>query len=171
MILARSMLALNAQRASAQKFPNLMCRSITLRSVQPQTVAAAESHDQKNARLNRPLSPHLTIYQYQLTTVLSVSHRATGIILTAYAAGLAGVSLSSGDVKTAIAMIANLGIPAPILFVFKAGLAMPFSYHLCNGVRHLVWDMGKALTLKGVYSTGYTVVAISGILALIMAAL
>ena len=48
------------------------------------------------------------------------------------------VSLSSGDVKTAIAMIANLGIPAPILFVFKAGLAMPFSYHLCNGVRHLV---------------------------------
>lgn len=66
------------------------CRSITLRSVQPQTVVAAESHDQKNARLNRPLSPHLSIYQYQLTTVLSVSHRATGIILTAYAAGLAG---------------------------------------------------------------------------------
>lgn len=44
-----------------------------------------ESHDEKNMRLKRPLSPHLTIYQVQLTSMLSVSHRATGIILTSYA--------------------------------------------------------------------------------------
>jgi len=44
-----------------------------------------ESHDEKNARLKRPMSPHLTIYQVQLTSLLSVTHRTTGIILASYA--------------------------------------------------------------------------------------
>lgn len=44
-----------------------------------------ETHDEKNMRLKRPLSPHLTIYQVQLTSMLSVTHRATGIILSSYA--------------------------------------------------------------------------------------
>lgn len=49
----------------------------------PSTVC--ETHDEKNMRLKRPMSPHLTIYELQLTSTLSVSHRATGIILSSYA--------------------------------------------------------------------------------------
>lgn len=44
-----------------------------------------ETHDEKNMRLKRPMSPHLTIYQVQLTALLSISHRTTGIILSSYA--------------------------------------------------------------------------------------
>jgi len=40
-----------------------------------------ETFDAKNARLGRPQSPHLTIYKMQLTAVMSVSHRATGMAL------------------------------------------------------------------------------------------
>jgi len=47
--------------------------------------ATYESHDEKNMRLKRPLSPHLSIYQPQLTWVLSGTHRTTGIMLASYA--------------------------------------------------------------------------------------
>lgn len=47
--------------------------------------ASCESHDEKNMRLKRPLSPHLTIYQLQLTSLLSLTHRTTGIMLASYA--------------------------------------------------------------------------------------
>ena len=43
-----------------------------------------ETFEEKNARLKRPLSPHLTIYNLQLTSTLSVTHRGTGIVLAAY---------------------------------------------------------------------------------------
>lgn len=44
-----------------------------------------ETHDEKNMRLKRPMSPHLSVYQVQLTSLLSISHRTTGIILSSYA--------------------------------------------------------------------------------------
>lgn len=47
-----------------------------------------ETHDDKNHRLNRPMSPHLTIYKLQLTTMLSITHRGTGVALSFVTAGL-----------------------------------------------------------------------------------
>lgn len=52
------------------------------------TCSTVESHDEKNMRLKRPMSPHLTIYQPQLTSMLSLTHRTTGIILASYAMAL-----------------------------------------------------------------------------------
>lgn len=49
------------------------------------TSTACESHDEKNMRLKRPMSPHLTIYEVQLTALLSITHRTTGIMLASYA--------------------------------------------------------------------------------------
>lgn len=47
-----------------------------------------ETHDEKNDRLKRPMSPHLTIYQRQLTSMLSITHRGTGVALSGVTAGL-----------------------------------------------------------------------------------
>lgn len=52
------------------------------------SVDVCETHEQKNARLKRPMSPHLSIYKMQLTSGLSLTHRATGIILATYALAL-----------------------------------------------------------------------------------
>jgi succinate dehydrogenase (ubiquinone) cytochrome b560 subunit len=41
----------------------------------------------------------------------------------------------------------------------RFALALPFTYHTFNGVRHLSWDLGKFLTIKGVYATGYATIA------------
>ncbi|KOC68571.1 Succinate dehydrogenase cytochrome b560 subunit, mitochondrial [Habropoda laboriosa] len=131
-----------------------------------------ESHDEKNMRLKRPLSPHLSIYQIQLTAALSVSHRTTGIILSSYAMLLGlGTLLIPGGIPCLIEMTADLGLSAPILILGKTLLALPATYHTFNGLRHLAWDLGMFLTIKEVYSTGYAVSILAAVSALALATL
>nr|XP_012139786.1 PREDICTED: succinate dehydrogenase cytochrome b560 subunit, mitochondrial-like [Megachile rotundata] len=131
-----------------------------------------ETHDEKNMRLKRPMSPHLTIYQVQLTSLLSITHRTTGIILSTYAMvfGL-GTLLIPGGIPCLIEMITDLGLSAPVLFTAKTLLALPATYHTLNGFRHLAWDLGMFLTIKEVYSTGYAVSVLAVISAVILASL
>ncbi|XP_078034473.1 succinate dehydrogenase cytochrome b560 subunit, mitochondrial [Augochlora pura] len=131
-----------------------------------------ESHDEKNMRLKRPMSPHLSIYQVQLTAFLSVTHRATGMILTSYAMLLGlGTLVIPGGIPCLIEVVEGLALPSPILFLGKTLLALPATYHTFNGLRHLAWDMGKFLTIKEVYSTGYAVSALSVIAAVVLGAM
>lgn len=51
--------------------------------------AVDETHDDRNARLKRPLSPHLLIYKPQLTSMLSITHRMAGVALSVYALAFA----------------------------------------------------------------------------------
>jgi succinate dehydrogenase (ubiquinone) cytochrome b560 subunit len=60
--------------------------------------------------------------------------------------------------------------PAILKVLAKFTVAFPFTYHAFNGVRHLVWDTGRALTLKGVYTTGYLVLGASTLSALALTA-
>lgn len=107
---------------------------------------------------NRPLSPHLQIYRPQLTSVLSISHRFSGIILSA---GLVAVVLwvlavASGPVQydRFVTLAAH-----PIGLIGMALWTLALFYHLLNGIRHLLWDAGWLLDLKGAYTSGYMVVA------------
>lgn len=118
------------------------------------------------------MSPHLTIYQIQLTTLLSITHRTTGIILASYAMALSfGTLLVPGGVPCIIEVIDSWCLPAPVLFMGKTMLALPATYHTFCGIRHLCWDLGKFLTLKEVYSTGYVVTALAVLSALGLAAM
>lgn len=129
-----------------------------------------ENHDEKNMRLKRPMSPHLTIYQVQLTAGLSLTHRTTGIILSSYAMVLGlGTLFIPGGIPCLIESIQGLGLPSAVLFVGKILLALPVTFHTFNGFRHLAWDMGQFLTIKEVYSTGYIVTALSVISAVLLA--
>ncbi|MEM7251475.1 MAG: succinate dehydrogenase, cytochrome b556 subunit [Pseudomonadota bacterium] len=101
----------------------------------------------------RPLSPHLQIYKPQLTSVLSITHRATGAFLCAGTLVIAYwlAALASGPVDFAVAQ-SRLGSPLGqiLLFFWSAALF----YHLCNGIRHLFWDAGKGLELEAAYMSG-----------------
>lgn len=114
---------------------------------------------------DRPLSPHLQIYKPQLTSVLSILHRATGIFLCCAIILLlywiyAAVS-GAEAYQTAISLFSSF-VGRLIL------LACSFSliYHLCNGIRHLFWDVGMGLTIQSVYRSGWSVIVISCILTL-----
>lgn len=116
-----------------------------------------ETHDDKNDRLNRPLSPHLTIYKLQLTTLLSITHRGTGVALSGVTAGLGAIFIFT-DLPTFVQFVHGLELSSATIMSVKGLVAYPFFYHLCNGIRHLVWDAGKCLTIKQVYTTGYGVI-------------
>ncbi|HEV7370467.1 succinate dehydrogenase, cytochrome b556 subunit [Arenibaculum sp.] len=112
------------------------------------------------ANASRPLSPHLQVYRPQITSVLSISHRITG------------VALSVGTVLLVWWLVAAATGPAAfddaqefigswfgLLLMF--GWTFCFWYHFCNGIRHLVWDTGYGLELPQVYLGGYIVVGAS----------
>ncbi|EDL94597.1 succinate dehydrogenase complex, subunit C, integral membrane protein, isoform CRA_d [Rattus norvegicus] len=87
----------------------------------------------KNTSSNRPVSPHLTIYRWSLPMAMSVCHRGSGIAMSG------GVSL----------------------FGLSFVLVFPLMYHSLNGVRHLMWDLGKGLSISQVQLSGVTVLVLA----------
>lgn len=120
----------------------------------------------KNRRLNRPLSPHLSIYKPQITSMLSITHRITGAALTgAMYLGPIMYLCGSGDYQSYLALVNSWGaLGTSMIWTVKTGLAFSFAYHLVNGVRHLAWDWAMGFKIKQVYSSGYTVMATSVLL-------
>lgn len=113
----------------------------------------------------RPLSPHLQIYRPQLTSVLSISHRLTGIVLALSLVLLVYwlVALATGDAAYAAAL-SLLGAWPARLVLFLASFA--FFYHLANGIRHLFWDAGRGFEIPQVYASGWAVVIAASVLTL-----
>ena len=106
---------------------------------------------------NRPLSPHLDIYQYQITWTVSIMHRITGVAMTlglilivawlvAAAFSPELFSLIDGVLRSWIGMI--------IIF----GSLWAFWFHFLNGIRHLFWDLGYGFNLSTVWRSGWVVV-------------
>ncbi|MBM3643254.1 MAG: succinate dehydrogenase, cytochrome b556 subunit [Alphaproteobacteria bacterium] len=110
--------------------------------------------------VNRPLSPHLQIYKPQLTSVLSILHRATGIALSVGVLYLvAWVVFASASASTYASF---QGFNASILGrICLGGWLFCLYYHLANGIRHLFWDAGYGFDLKDAYRSGWLVVAVS----------
>jgi succinate dehydrogenase / fumarate reductase, cytochrome b subunit len=111
----------------------------------------------------RPLSPHLQIYKPQLTSVLSIGHRATGLALAFGTIFLVGwlVAAASGDAAFASAQW-FFGSWLGLLMLL--GWCFCFFFHLCNGLRHLAWDAGYGFELPNVYRSGWTVIGASVVL-------
>jgi succinate dehydrogenase / fumarate reductase cytochrome b subunit len=104
----------------------------------------------------RPLSPHLQIYRWQLTSVLSILHRVTGVGLVVGVVLLVSWFGSAADGAASFAKFQGfLGSPIGLIMLFGCSVAL--FYHLCNGIRHLVWDTGRGLDLKSVYAGGWAV--------------
>ncbi len=106
---------------------------------------------------NRPVSPHIQIYRPQLTSVLSILHRMTGIVL-ALGSILIAVWFSSIAYNRELFEAAFLLLSGVWgrLFLFLWTLALFF--HLCNGIRHLFWDAGHGFEIAQVYRSGWSVV-------------
>ena len=114
----------------------------------------------------RPLSPHLQIYKPQLTSVLSITHRLTGIVLSTGSVFLVWwlVAASSGGGAFAAAQ-SFWGSWVGILLLM--GWTFSLFFHLSNGIRHLVWDTGYGFELRDAYLSGMIVIAASAILTLV----
>jgi succinate dehydrogenase / fumarate reductase cytochrome b subunit len=108
--------------------------------------------------VRRPLSPHLQVYRPQVTTTLSILHRATGVALAGGTLLLAWwlVAAASSDAAYAtVSAVLRSWFGLLVLFGWTASLW----YHFCNGLRHLGWDAGFGFDLPTTHRTGRLVLA------------
>ena len=105
----------------------------------------------------RPLSPHLQVYRPQITSVLSITHRVTGVALAGGAVLFAYwiMSATYGPVAFATAQ-AVLGSWFGQLVL--CGMTFSLFYHLGNGIRHLAWDSGWGYELDTLRRSGWLTV-------------
>ncbi len=108
-------------------------------------------------RGDRPLSPHLQIYQYQITWVLSILHRATGVSLFVGAILLVWWFFAAATGPEAFA-VADGFLASPFGGFILLGSLWALSFHTLNGVRHLFWDAGYGFSLENVTASGWLVV-------------
>lgn len=105
----------------------------------------------------RPLSPHLQIYRPQITSVLSIMHRFSGIglfiALLILVAGLGCLATSESAYKNFKEIFSSIAGQF-ILFFCLLG----FYYHLANGIRHLAWDAGYGFNINTTERTGIVVI-------------
>ena len=111
----------------------------------------------------RPLSPHLQIYRKQITSVMSILHRISGIVLSIGAFGLAWWLLAAARGGETYADTAAL-LASPFGKLVLFGFSLALMYHLLNGIRHLLWDLGWGFRIPQVYRSGYTVIALTFVL-------
>ena len=113
----------------------------------------------------RPLSPFMIgpYYKPQLTSILSITHRATGVGLTigtlVLVYWLIAAALGPEHYERAQHVLGSI-LGQFLLFLWTWALF----YHLCNGVRHLYWDMGRGFEIESVYASGKAVVIASLVL-------
>ena len=106
----------------------------------------------------RPLSPHLQVYRWQIQMVTSILHRATGIVLASgalvIAAGLLCLMLGP-DHWACFTDLAGAWYGQLFLF----GWSWAFAYHLCNGIRHIVQDFGHGFSIPAFVRSSWMSVA------------
>jgi succinate dehydrogenase / fumarate reductase cytochrome b subunit len=110
--------------------------------------------------VKRPLSPHLQIYKPQLTSVLSIIHRGTGVFLS-----LGALILTYWLVSLAVSedLFNSFHLHTTFWYgkLFLIGFVFSLYYHLANGIRHLFWDIGLGLEISTTYKSGYFTIFIS----------
>jgi len=118
---------------------------------------------------NRPLSPHLQIYKLPLVAITSILHRITGVAL------YVGLILLCGLISyyTYQVNIFDEGVPTcdcvvikSIIYIVMFCWTFALYYHLCNGIRHLFWDMGKGFEIQAARRSGVIVLITASLLTL-----
>lgn len=108
--------------------------------------------------IRRPLSPHLQVYRPQLTSVLSIMHRAAGYALAVGTVMVVWLLLAAAAGPEAYGVFRDFaGSLAGQFLLF--GWSVALFYHMSNGVRHLFWDMGRLFKIEDAYKAGYAVLA------------
>ena len=111
----------------------------------------------------RPLSPNIQIYRPQLTSVLSIVNRITGVILSVCAVVLVVWLIAAATGPRTYADVQG-PIASWIGQIVLFGCTFAFFLLLCGGIRHLVWDTVHGFALRSIYVSGWTAVLASVIL-------
>ena len=116
---------------------------------------------------SRPLSPHLQIYRPQITSVLSISHRATGLALSLGTLLLVTWLVALARGPEAFASVQGF-VGSWFGRLLLLGWTFSLFFHLANGIRHLCWDAGYGFEIKTTEISGWVVVGAAAVLTVIV---
>lgn len=108
----------------------------------------------------RPLSPNIQIYRPQLTSVLSILNRFTGVALSVFSVGLVVWLCAAAAGPHSFALV-QMAIGSWIGQVVMTAAVFSFFMHFFGGIRHLFWDAGYGFQLRTIYASGWAVVLAS----------
>lgn len=107
--------------------------------------------------VRRPLSPHLQIYKPQVSSTTSIMNRLTGIALSVGLLLMVWWLVAAATGPRAFAAAQGF-IGSPIGLILMFGWTLALWYHFCNGIRHLLWDIGWGFEIKTSHQTALIVV-------------
>ncbi|KAF6075837.1 succinate dehydrogenase complex subunit C [Phyllostomus discolor] len=102
------------------------------------------------------------LLSWSLPMAMSICHRGTGIALSAGVSlfGLSALVLP-GTFESHLELVKSLALGPALIHTAKFALAFPLAYHTWNGVRHLMWDLGKGLKIPQLYQSGVVVLVLT----------
>jgi succinate dehydrogenase / fumarate reductase cytochrome b subunit len=113
--------------------------------------------------VRRPLSPHLQVYKPQITSVLSILNRATGIALSTGTLLMTWWLVAAASSDHAYATVSYV-MRSPLGLLVLFGWTLALWYHFCAGIRHLAWDAGVGYDLTATHRSGWAAVAATVVL-------
>ena len=124
---------------------------------------ASEAQLKTSSHAKRPLSPHLQVYKPQLTSIMSIIHRGSGVALCAGAVLIAiGLLALADGYESWTYFRAQCGTLVGKVVI--AAFLLALIYHWLNGLRHLGWDAGYGLDIKKTYLTGKLVLVLFAVI-------
>ena len=126
-----------------------------------EALMVARTSDGRTVR--RPLSPHLQVYKPQITSVLSILHRISGVALAAGTLLLVWFLVAAATSDAAYGVVSWF-IRSPVGYLVMFGWTVALWFHFCNGIRHLFWDFGYGFELPQVHASGKAVLAATAVL-------
>ena len=117
--------------------------------------------------MENPLSPHLQIYRWQITSVISILHRISGIVTSFGSVVLVIWLLSIGIGEETFKLINSIYLS----FLGRAvliGITLSVCFNTLNDIRHLFWDYGYGFSLSAVKVTGWLIVLLSIVLTVLI---
>ena len=130
------------------------------------------NQDKKPSIRQMPTSPHMQIYRWNIGSLTSIMHRFTGIMLyfslvaiswyIVYYTYQIDISQNSNNCDCLRTKIINF-----IICGASIGLIFSLYFHFCNGIRHLLWNIGKGFEKQQAKFNGYLVLGISVVLTLL----
>lgn len=106
---------------------------------------------------NRPLSPHLTVYRPQFTSILSILHRITGLALI-FSVILIIIWFIAVALGPYYFTLADSFFGFSFIRLMLACSIWAIWYHTCTGIRHLIWDLGYCLEEEWINPSAYVVI-------------
>lgn len=111
----------------------------------------------------RPMSPHLQVYRLPMTALMSISHRITGVILSGGMLLVAAFLIAAVMGRDYYDLVMSYARTPPGFWFFIAW-AFALYYHMCNGIRHMIWDTVHLLELRQANAAGWVVLIVSAAL-------